>query len=65
MQLASNDMDFVGIPATVLSWLSIFEIVKINPMLDFLVSLFSITWLSIQIFGWIEKRIKSKKNASK
>lgn len=65
MQLASNDINFVGIPATVLSWLSIFEVVKINPMLDFLVSLFSITWLSIQIFGWIEKRIKSKKNASK
>jgi hypothetical protein len=65
MQLASNDMDFVGIPATVLSWLSIFEVLNINPMLDFLVSLFSITWLSIQIFGWVEKRIKAKKNASK
>jgi hypothetical protein len=65
MQLTSNDMDFVGIPATVLSWLSIFEVLNINPMLDFLVSLFSITWLSIQIFGWVEKRIKAKKNASK
>ena len=65
MQLASNDMDFVGIPATVLSWLSLFEVVKMNPMLDLLVSIFSITWLGIQIFGWLEKRFKSKKNASK
>jgi hypothetical protein len=65
MQLVSNDMDFVGIPATVLSWLSIFEVVKMSPMLDLIVSIFSIVWLSIQIFGWIEKRIKLKKNASK
>lgn len=65
MQLASHDMDFVGIPATILSWLSLFEVVKMNPMLDFAVSIFSIVWLSVQIFGWFEKRIKSKKNASK
>jgi hypothetical protein len=65
MQLASHDMDFVGVPATILSWLSLFEVVKMNPMLDFTVSVFSIAWLSIQIFSWIEKRIKSNKNASK
>lgn len=65
MQLASNDMDFVGIPATILSWLSLFEVVKMNPMLDFAVSIFSISWLGIQIFSWVEKRIKSKRNASK
>lgn len=65
MQLASHDMDFVGVPATILSWLSLFEVVKMNPMLDFAVSVFSIAWLAIQIFSWVEKRIKSKKNASK
>lgn len=65
MQLASNDMDFLGVPATVLSWLSLFEVIKMNPMLDLMVSIFSIVWLGIQIFGWVEKRYKSRKDASK
>ena len=63
MQTPSHDMDFVGIPATILSWLGLFEIIKMTPILNFTVSLFSIVWLTIQIFSWAEKRIKSKKDA--
>jgi hypothetical protein len=64
MHVYSSDMDFVGLPATILSWLSLFEIVNMNPMLDFTVSICSLIWLSLQIFTWAEKRIKNKKDAS-
>ena len=60
-----NDITFLGIPSTLVSWLAYLNIVDINPLINFVVSIFSLTWLSMQIYGWIEKRVKENKNGSK
>lgn len=61
----NHELDFLGIPSTLLSWMAFFEIVSISPILNIGVSLLSISWLSLQIYGWVEKRIKDKKHGSK
>ncbi len=60
-----DDINFVGAPATILTWLSILELIKINPMADLLIKCLSLVWLCMQIYGWIEKRKKEKSNGSK
>lgn len=65
MQTPSTDLTLVGFPATILAWLNIFDLINISPMLDFAVSMVSLLWLSMQIYAWLEKRIKAKKNARK
>ena len=60
----NHELDFLGIPSTLLSWMAFFEVVSISPILNIGVSLLSISWLSLQIYGWVEKRIKDKKNGS-
>ena len=62
---AHNDITFLGVPSTIVSWMAYLNIVDINPLVNFVVSIFSLTWLSIQIYSWIEKRIKDRKNGSK
>jgi len=59
-----NDITFLGIPSTVLSWMAYLNIVDVNPLVNFVVSIFSLVWLSIQIYSWTEKRIKDKRNGS-
>jgi len=59
-----NDITFLGIPSTVLSWMAYLNIVDVNPLVNFVVSIFSLVWLSIQIYSWTEKRIKEKRNGS-
>jgi hypothetical protein len=54
----NQDLDIVGFPSTVMTWLVVFDVVKINPLVTFIVSIMSLVWLSLQIYGWIEKRIK-------
>jgi hypothetical protein len=61
----NNELDFLGIPSTVLSWLAFFNVVSISPILNGLVSSMSLIWLSLQIYGWVEKRIKARKNGKK
>jgi len=61
----SADITFLGVPSTIVSWLAYLNVVDINPLVNFVVSIFSLTWLSMQIYGWIEKRIKEKKYGSK
>lgn len=60
-----NDITFLGIPSTIVSWMAYLNIVDVNPLVNFVVSIFSLTWLSIQIYSWIEKRIKDRKDGSK
>lgn len=60
----NHELDFLGIPSTLLSWMAFFEVVSISPILNIGVSLLSISWLSLQIYGWVEKRIKDKKHGS-
>jgi hypothetical protein len=60
-----NDITFLGVPSTILSWMAYLNIVDVNPLVNFVVSIFSLVWLSIQIYSWIEKRVKDKTNGSK
>jgi hypothetical protein len=62
---SNSEVTIIGIPSTIISWLAYLNIVQVNPIVNFIVSIFSITWLSLQIYGWIEKRIKERKNGSK
>ena len=62
---ASTDVTIIGLPSTIISWMAFLNIVQVNPFVNFIVSIFSITWLSLQIYGWIEKRIKERKYGSK
>jgi len=59
----NQDLDILGVPSTVMTWLVVFDLLKINPLVTFIVSLMSLVWLSSQIYGWFEKRIKN--NGSK
>ena len=61
----SSDIAFLGVPSTIISWIAYLNIVDVNPLINFVVSIFSLAWLSLQIYGWIEKRIKENKNGSK
>jgi len=61
----NSDVTFLGVPSTIISWMAYLNIVDINPLINFVVSIFSTVWLSMQIYGWIEKRIKDKHNGSK
>jgi formate hydrogenlyase subunit 3/multisubunit Na+/H+ antiporter MnhD subunit len=60
-----NDITFLGVPSTIVSWMAYLNIVDVNPLVNFVVSIFSLVWLSIQIYSWKEKRIKDKRNGSK
>lgn len=59
-----NDITFLGIPSTIVSWMAYLNVVDVNPLVNFVVSIFSLVWLSIQIYSWTEKRIKDKRNGS-
>jgi len=61
---AHNDITFLGVPSTIVSWMAFLNIVNINPFVNFVVSIFSLVWLFIQIYSWTEKRIKEKRNGS-
>ena len=61
---AHNDITFLGVPSTIVSWMAYLNIVDINPLVNFVVSIFSLVWLSIQIYSWAEKRIIEKRNGS-
>ena len=56
----SESGGFIGIPATVLTWLNYMSIMKLTPMLQFFVTLLSFVWLVIQIGGWVSKKLKKK-----
>lgn len=60
--MTNHDLDFVGVPSTILSWMAFFELVSISPVLNVGVSLMSIAWLSMQMYSWVEKRVKEKKH---
>jgi hypothetical protein len=61
----NHELDFLGIPSTILSWLAFFNVVSISPILNGLVSIMSLVWLSMQMYAWIEKRIKASKHGKK
>lgn len=58
------DTNVVGIPSTVLAWLSVLQIVQMDPLISLAFKALSSIWLCMQIYGWVEKRIKDRKNGS-
>lgn len=57
---ANNDLTPVGVIMTVASWMNIFGIVEFNPFMQSIVYLLTITWLSMQIYGFLKKQFKKK-----
>jgi len=43
-----------------LSWLNIFGIVQINPLLQSIVYLMTLAWLGMQMFGFVKKQLNKK-----
>ena len=59
------ELGVVGVPATVITWLTMLDVMSLTPIATLTASSLSTIWLSMQIYGWVEKRIKNKKNVSK
>lgn len=57
---ANNDLTPIGVIMTVASWMNIFGIVEFNPFMQSIVYLLTITWLSMQIYGFLKKQFKKK-----
>ena len=60
-----QELGVIGLPATIITWLTMLDIMTLTPIATLVASSLSTIWLSLQIYGWIEKRIKNKKNVSK
>ena len=43
-----------------LSWLDIFGIVVLNPLLQTIVYLMTIVWLGMQMYGFVKKQFRKK-----
>ena len=56
----NSDLTPIGITFTTVSWLNIFGIVQINPLLQSIVYLMTIAWLGMQMFGFVKKQLNKK-----
>ena len=56
----NSDLTPVGITFTAVSWLNIFGIVQINPLLQSIVYLMTIAWLGMQMYGFLKKQFNKK-----
>ena len=56
----NSDLTPIGITFTAVSWLNIFGIVQINPLLQSIVYLMTIAWLGMQMFGFVKKQLNKK-----
>jgi hypothetical protein len=56
----NSDLTPVGITFTAVSWLNIFGIVQINPLLQSIVYLMTICWLGMQMYGFLKKQFNKK-----
>lgn len=56
----NSDLTPVGFTFTAISWLNIFGIVQINPLLQSIVYLMTIAWLGMQMYGFIKKQLNKK-----
>ena len=55
-----NDLTPFGIMTMAVSWLDIFGIVTLNPLLQTIVYLMTICWLGMQMYGFIRKQFKKR-----
>lgn len=51
----------VGIFTMAISWMDIFGIVVLNPLLQTIVYLMTICWLGMQMYGFIKKHFVKRK----
>lgn len=58
-QLDSN-LTPIGVVTMAVSWLDIFGIVVLNPLLQTIVYLMTICWLGMQMYGFIKKQFRKK-----
>lgn len=56
----NSDLTPIGITFTAVSWLNIFGIVQINPLLQSIVYLMTIAWLGMQMYGFVKKQLNKK-----
>lgn len=56
----NSDLTPIGITFTAVSWLNIFGIVQINPLLQSIVYLMTIAWLGMQMYGFLKKQLNKK-----
>jgi hypothetical protein len=56
------DSDFtpLGVVTMAISWLDIFGVVVLNPLLQTIVYLMTIVWLGMQMYGFIKKQFRKK-----
>jgi hypothetical protein len=61
-QFDQLDTEFtpIGAITMAISWLDIFGIVVLNPILQTIVYLMTIAWLGMQMYGFIKKQFKKK-----
>jgi hypothetical protein len=57
----NTDLTPIGITFTAVSWLNIFGIVEINPLLQSIVYLMTIVWLGMQMYAFIKKQFVKRK----
>lgn len=55
-----NDLTPFGIMTMAISWLDIFGIVTLNPLLQTIVYLMTICWLGMQMYGFIKKQFRKR-----
>ena len=58
-QLDSN-LTPIGAVTMAVSWLDIFGIVVLNPLLQTIVYLMTICWLGMQMYGFVKKQFRKK-----
>lgn len=56
-----NDLTPIGIMTMAVSWMDIFGIVTLNPLLQTIVYLLTIAWLSMQMYGFAKKHFTKRK----
>ena len=56
----NSELTPMGVIVTATSWLNIFGIVEFNPFMQSIVYILTISWLSMQIYGYLKKQFKKK-----
>jgi len=55
-----NNLTPIGVVTMAVSWLDIFGIVVLNPLLQTIVYLMTIVWLGMQMYGFVKKQFRKK-----
>lgn len=55
-----SDLTPFGLVTMAVSWLDIFGVVVLNPLLQTIVYLMTIAWLGMQMYGFIKKQFRKK-----